>query len=262
MSTGSFSVCVCVLFRSIIHALYLKWPPHNAVLPFYLRLISFRECRTKSKSFHLLIVFTMSNIKFSWSLFQIRHYNGSMHPWKFGLRFLLLYHLAFMHATKLPTGDAFSYLDSNIGHKNSDHLWINFDFHIHNNHLCPYCGNRKFYRHVGVEKLYPFRWLCWKRTGRIGMPQLNKLYLINFMNELCAPLGGISTQWPMDRIQHATIFVWFSPHEIWLQSKSRNETTSANRQEIQGLDLVVPQRIDALCSILCFAFVFKWMLRI
>lgn len=128
--------------------------------------------------------------------------------------------------------------------------------------MCPYCGNRKFNHHFSVEKLYPFRWLCWKRTGRAGMPQQNELYLINFMNELCAPHGGISTQWPMDRIQHATIFVWFWPHEIWLQSKSRNETTSANRQEIQGLDLVVPQRIDAFCSILCFAFVFKWMLRI
>lgn len=54
------------------------------------------------------------------------------------------------------------------------------------------------------------------------------------------------------------MYGWFWPHGIWLQSKIRNETTSANRQENRGLDSVVPQRINALSS--CFSlFLFHFV---
>lgn len=47
--------------------------------------------------------------------------------------------------------------------------------------------------------------------------------------------------------RHHFIYIWFWPHGIWLRCKSQNETTSADCQENRGLDLVVPQRINALC---------------
>lgn len=62
-----------------------------------------------------------------------------------------------------------------------------------------------------------------------------------------AMAAATTTNRPNTKWCHFTCtYGWFWPHGIWLQSKSRNETTSANRQENRGLDLVVPQRINAL----------------
>lgn len=115
-----------------------------------------------------------------------------------------------MHATKLPTGDAFQLPNPNwvviccclppcvlasiwCTTRARYHLWINFDFHIHNENLCvclvrKYVGSRKLYDdYLSGKIIYPFIWVCWKRTNERAtqrMPMLTRIILINFMNEL------------------------------------------------------------------------------
>lgn len=107
-----------------------------------------------------------------------------------------------------------------------------------------YCGSVG--SHATIISLYGMIHLygmCWKRMNakaqRIYIDKFHE-WVVGIATAAATTINRPNTKW----CHFTCTYGWFWPHGIWLQSKSRNETTSANRQEDRGLDLVVPQRIN------------------
>lgn len=95
------------------------------------------------------------------------------------------------------------------------------------------CGSRKLYRFNG--KLISVYMVVLKTNRRFGA---NAPWIIfDKFHEWIA-----RTAYSGELTAGILYECW--SHGIWLQSNSRKETTSFNRQEIRGVDIVVPQRIE------------------